>query len=77
MQCLPVLLIRCFDPLHSYVECDVFISEAPLSSATRYSFMFESIDALENQDCIVEIVSRYIIHLKITKYNNSVNKTGI
>ena len=33
--------------------------------------------AKENQNCILEIVSRYIIHLKITKYNNSVNKTGI
>ena len=33
--------------------------------------------AKENQDCILEIVSRYIIYLKITKYNNSVNKTGI
>ena len=28
----------------------------------------------ENQDCILEIVSRYIIHFKITKCNNSVNK---
>ena len=33
--------------------------------------------AKEKQDCILEIVSRYIIHSKITKYNNSVNKTGI
>ena len=33
--------------------------------------------AKENQDCNLEIVSRYIIHLKITKYNNSVNETGI
>ena len=33
--------------------------------------------AKENQDCIVEIVSRYIIDLKITQCNNSVNKTGI
>ena len=33
--------------------------------------------AKEKQDCILEIVSRYIVHLKITKYNNSVNKTGI
>ena len=33
--------------------------------------------AKENQHCIREIVSRYIIHIKITKYNNSVNKTVI
>ena len=33
--------------------------------------------AKEKQDYILEIVSRYIIHLKITKYNNSVNKTAI
>ena len=31
----------------------------------------------EKQDCIVEIVSRNIIHLKIRKYNDTVNKTGI
>lgn len=29
-----------------------------------------------NQDCILEIVSGYIPHLKIRKYSNS-NKTGI
>ena len=58
----------CINALHSYVECDstlVFSSGAASSSAK------------EKQDCILEIVSRYIIHLKITKYNNSVNKTGI
>ena len=33
--------------------------------------------AKEKQDYIPEIVSRYMVHLKITKYNNSVNKTGI
>ena len=33
--------------------------------------------AKENQDCILEIVSRYITHLKITKYNNSENKIDI
>ena len=33
--------------------------------------------AEETQNCILEIVSRYIIHLKITKYNNIVNKTDI
>ena len=33
--------------------------------------------AKENQDCILEIISRYIIRLEIIKYNNSVNKTGI
>ena len=33
--------------------------------------------AKEKQACILEIVSKYIIHLKITKYNNSMNKTGI
>ena len=32
----------------------------------------------ENRDCILEIVSRYIICLKITKHNtHSVNKTGV
>ena len=33
--------------------------------------------AEEKQDFMLEIVSRYIIHLKITKCNNSLNKTGI
>ena len=33
--------------------------------------------AKEEQNSILEIVSRCIIHLKIRKYNNSVNKTGI
>ena len=33
--------------------------------------------AKEKQDCILKIVSRYMIHLKIRKYNNSMNKTGI
>ena len=67
--------------LHSYVErysISVFISGAPLSSPTRHSFPpFFVKHVKENQDCIVEIISRYIIHLKITKYNNSANKTGI
>ena len=31
---------------------------------TRHSFMSKSIDVLEKQDCILGIVSRYIIHLK-------------
>ena len=33
--------------------------------------------AKEKQDCILEIVSRYITRLRSTKYNNSMNKTGI
>ena len=69
-----------FNPLHSYVECDstsVFISGASLSSPTRHFFNPTFFREKENQDCILEIVTTYIIHLKITKYYNSVNKTGI
>ena len=43
---------------------------SPLSSPSRHCFMSKSID------CVLGIVSRYITHLKIRKYN-SVNKTGI
>ena len=31
----------------------------------------------EKQVCILEILSRYIIHLKITKHSDSANKSGI
>ena len=64
-----------------------------MSSVTRHQFLSQELfsrahstffhvhlflwNVKENQYCILEIVSRYIIHLKITKYNNSVNKTGI
>lgn len=33
--------------------------------------------AKEKEDCRLEIVSGCIVHLKIAKYNDSVNKTGI
>ena len=65
----------------------------PMSSVTRHQFLSQllrrvpldilSVSAFfmkrakEKQDCILEIVSRYITHLKIIKYDNSVNKTGI
>ena len=58
-----------------------------MSSVTRHQFLSQQLlcrvppffvkRAKEKQDCILQIVSRYIIHLKIRKYNNNVNKTGI
>ena len=58
-----------------------------MSSVTRRQFLSQEFlcrvpaflvkRAKEKQDCILEIVSRYIVRLKITKYNNSVNQTGI
>ena len=66
-------------PLYSYVECDstsVFISEAALSSPTRHYLMstffcetYERKAGLHPENCFKIF--------KITKYNNSVNKTGI
>lgn len=59
---------------HSYVECDltsVFISAASLSSPTRH-FLSKFSQQKESR-----IVSRYIKRLKITKYDNSINETGI
>ena len=51
------------------------LCRVPFDILSRSSFFVKR--AKENQDYILEIVSRYIIHLKMTKYNNSVNKTGI
>ena len=58
-----------------------------MPSVTRHQFLSEELfcrvaafflkRATEKQDCILEIVSGYIIRLKITKYKDSVNKTGI
>ena len=58
-----------------------------MSNVTRHQFLSQELlcrvpaffvkRAKEKQDCILEIVSRYIIRLKITKYNNNANKTGI
>ena len=59
-----------FNPLHYYVECFY------LGSSFVPPFFFVK-RAKEKQDRILKIVSGFIIHLKIRKYNNSVNKTGI
>lgn len=68
-----------FNPLHSYVECVfilVFISvSVPFDIVSVAAFFVES--AKEKQDSILEIVSRYIVRLKVRKYNNSGKKTGI
>ena len=56
-----------------------------MSSATRHEFSSQELlcrvppslvkRAKEKQDWMLEIVSRYIVHLKIIKYNNSATKT--
>ena len=51
----------------------VFISASvPLDIVSVPDFLVK-----EKQDCILEIVSRYMIHLKIRKYNDSGDKTGV
>ena len=47
-----------------------------ISTVTRRQFLSQQLLCRSQlTDCNLKIVSRYIIHLKITKYNNSVNKT--
>ena len=58
-----------------------------MSSVTRHQFLSQELlcrvppffvkRAKEKLDCTLRIVSRYIIHGCITKYNYSENKTGI
>lgn len=68
-----------FNPLHSYVECVfilVFISvSVPFDIVSVAAFFVEPVK--EKQGSILEIVSRYIVRLKVRKYNNSGKKTGI
>ena len=52
--------------------CRVFLSREFLCP----TFFFVK-RAKEKQNRILKIVSGFIIHLKIRKYNNSVNKAGI
>ena len=65
-------------PRHQFLSQE-FLCRVPLDilPVPFFFFFFFVKRAKENQDCILEIVSRYIIHLKITKYNDSVDKTGI
>ena len=54
----------------------VFISASvPLDIVSVPDFLVKTVK--EKQDCILEIVSRYMIHLKIRKYNDSGDKTGV
>lgn len=49
-----------------------------MSTVTRRQFLSQQLLCRSKlTDCNLKIVSRYIIYLKITKYKNSVNKTGI
>ena len=59
-------------------ESWILIAEIKVKEDQRYAWSptFFIKRAKEKQHCNLEIVSRYIIHLKVTKYTNSVNKTG-
>ena len=68
--CIPVWSVTRHQFLSQKLLCRV-----PLDILSDPPFLVKR--AKKSQDCILEVVPRYTIHLKITRYDNSVNKTGI